>query len=201
MPLEGRCISKVYLQSNRAVCRSRVSFYEYFKPRLTQIVLSATRRESNLTSRIGTSRIVYLTPFRVFTLAFFAFRRHRHSVEHAVTYRLHHLSRSSSFIHSRPSPRRSPPSPALSLLRVGLFYPLYTRTRIHLPYLFLPFLHRRFISASVTAAGARGSSIARSETRRNDLQRDLWIHPLLSQSYGLERKAERKNLAERERTP
>lgn len=139
-------------------------FYEYFKPRLTQIVLSVTRRESDLTSRIGTSRPVHL--------AFHA------SVSHpppSSSMCLHIFIIAPA--HHLPSTLDRVPrllsAPALSLPHVGFFYLFYTRARIHLPSLFLSFPHRRFISTNVTAARTRGSSIACSETPRNDLQRDL----------------------------
>jgi len=49
---------------------ARVPFYEYFKPRLTQIVLLLRlAMEGNLTSRIGTSRFVCLVQlFSLFSL-------------------------------------------------------------------------------------------------------------------------------------
>ena len=117
----GSCVFSI--ESGRI--RHRVQFYEYFKTRLTQIVLSATRRRSNLTSCIGASRLVYFTPSRFSLVAAI--------VEHTVTYHLHHLFHSSSFIYSRPNLALR--APTLSLPR--LFCTFYTCARIHLPSLFL----------------------------------------------------------------
>jgi len=93
--------------SNRAVCRPRVPFYEYFKPRPTQIVLSATRRKSDLTSRIR-----YFEAPSPRSVAFHA-RVFLPTVvvEHAVTYRLHHLSRFVIFhpLSTESSPRSARP--------------------------------------------------------------------------------------------
>lgn len=110
--------------------------------------------------------LVLRSSFTSPSVAFHArvFRRRRRQVCGGVTYRLHHLSRSSSFIHSRPSPCRSPRLPHvtchfLTLASFILFTHTRARARIHLPSLFLPFLHRRFISANVAAARAHGTSI------------------------------------------
>lgn len=127
------------------------------------------------------------------SVAFFARRhRRRHHRAYTVTYHLHHLFHSSSFIHSRPNllAHVVSSSPLLYFLHMcahtfTIFFSLFRIDALSLRMSPLP--------------GARGSSIARPEKREgNDLQRDLWIHPLLPQSCGLKRKVERKNFAERE---
>lgn len=110
--MPGRCISNAYRIVPYVDCRPRVPYYEYFIPRLTQIVLSATRREGNLTLYIGTSRLVYLAPL---TFHASVFRPPPRRLEHAVTYRFHHLSPVRHlFIHSRLSPRPAHRASALS---------------------------------------------------------------------------------------
>lgn len=84
---------------------------------------SSPRRGSDLTSRIGTLKPVHLAPLH-FTSAFLSA-----AAEHVVTYRLHHLPRSSSFIHSRPSPPLLS-APALSLPSTSTSFILFPRARI-----------------------------------------------------------------------
>lgn len=59
-------VRHVYFQcvSNRAVYSSRMPFYEYFKPRLTQIVLSAKGKQSDLAHWYFEARSPRSTAFR-----------------------------------------------------------------------------------------------------------------------------------------
>lgn len=100
--------------------RHRVQFYEYFKPRLTQIVFSATRRRSNLTSLVLRG-------------SFTSLRRVFHSLPLSSSIRLHIIFIISSIRHL--SSILTLLAPTLSLSR--LFCTFYTCARIHLPFLFL----------------------------------------------------------------
>lgn len=159
-------------------------FYEYFKPRLTQIVL-ATRGESNLTSRIGTSGLIYLG--RVSIRRLLVSRRRPHA------YRVFVISPpSSSFIHSRAHLLSRVFSPALiarpflSLLLAlsplsFSFCLTHARPHMYLPSLVFTlslaftlslrvFASRwRFISRSVTRRSARFVDRLAGNSRRNDL--------------------------------
>lgn len=151
---------------------------------------------------IGTSRLVYLRSVNVSRQCFSPTAAPRRAASNT---RLHivfivspvrHL-----FIHSRLSPRPRSPQRirVVSSPRSPLLFFLHTCAHTFTVSLFLFSASPLYLRERHRCRGARGSSIARPETRRNDLQCDLWIHPLLPQSCGLKRKAERKKFAESER--
>lgn len=100
------------------------------------------------------------------------------------------------FIHSRLSPR--PAHPGASALSHPPRWPLlfFLHTCAHTFTVSFSLFRIAALSPRMSPlpGGARGSSIARPETRRNDLQCDLWIHPLLPQSCGLKAKSRAKEV-------